>query len=90
MPSSQDSKMQRAAFSKAYRGRRLLNAGGYEAAIFACTEAIELDPNNTEPYRIRAEAYKRLGRDNEAEADLKILGDSSPIDDLDISVIDDA
>jgi len=90
MSSSIVSETKRAANNKAYQGRRLLNAGAFEAAILVCSEAIELDSISPGPRRTRAEANKRLGRVTKAEGGLKILGDRSPIDDLNISVIDDA
>ena len=75
MSSPQDSETKRAALEKALEGWRLLSSGDYEGAVAACTEAIELEPGSLGSYRTRAEAYRRLGRGKEAEADLKILGD---------------
>ena len=74
MSSPRESETQRDAM-KANQGRRLLDAGDYEGAITACTEAIELEPGSIGARRTRAEAYRRLGREKEAEADLKHLGD---------------
>lgn len=75
MSSPQDSGAQRAA--KALEGARLLSTRDYEGAIAACTEAIQLDPSSLGARRTRAEALKRLGRESEAAADLKILSDRS-------------
>ena len=43
----------------------LLRAGEYEAAIAACTQAIESNPGHVPAYRNRAEAYERLGNGHE-------------------------
>ena len=51
-----------ASVEKAKEGARLFEAGDYEGAIAACTEAIEMDSDFMEAYRTRAEAYTRLGR----------------------------
>ena len=70
MSSPQDSETKGAAIEKALEGARLLSAGDYKGAIAACTEAIEFYPGSLGAYRTRAEAYKRWGREREAEADL--------------------
>lgn len=77
MSSPQNSGTQRTAHDKSGEGWRLLGAGDYEGAIAACTEAIELDPSSLGARRTRAEALKRLGRENQAAADLNILRDRS-------------
>ena len=51
-------------------GLRLLRSWDYEGAIRAFTEALRLDPGLAEAYENRALAYRRLGRDEEAEDDL--------------------
>ncbi len=51
-------------------GLRLLSAGDYQAAITAFTEAIDREPTLQSAYRNRAQAYRRLGRLDEADADL--------------------
>ena len=51
----------------------MLDSGDYDQAIAAYTEAIELDPSVAVAYENRAEAYKRLGREKEAQADLERL-----------------
>ena len=60
MSSSQDPEIKRAAVEKAREGARLFEAGDYEGAIAACTEAIELEPRIQGAYRTRAEASRRL------------------------------
>ena len=55
--------------SKNAEGVRLLLAAKYEEAIAAFSEAIDLDPEYISAYRNRAEAYGKLKRDREAEAD---------------------
>ena len=50
-----------------------MSAGDYDGAIAACSEAIELDPSSLGAHRTLAEAYRRLGRENEAKADHEIL-----------------
>ena len=74
MSSPQNSETKRAAIEKAQEGRRLLSSGDYEGAIGACTEAIELYPGSVGARRTRAEAYRRLGKPTEAEADQKLHG----------------
>ena len=71
LSSSQGSETIRAAGQKSLEGWRLLSSGDYEGAIAACTEAIKLLPHSIGAYRTRAEAYERLGRKDEAEADAK-------------------
>ena len=82
MSSSQNSETQRAAL-KAQEGARLLAARDYEGAITAFTEAIELEPSSFGAYRTRAEAYERLGSEEEAEADLELLAQCS-LDELQV------
>ena len=76
MSSSQNSDSQCAAM-KARQGWNLLASKEYRSAIAACTAAIELAPGTRWPYRTRAEAYKRLGMKEEAEADLEHLARAS-------------
>ena len=70
MSTSDYSKMQRSAMYSVQAGR-LIDAGDYDGAIAACTEAIALNSNNAGAYRTRAEAYRRLGREYEANADVR-------------------
>ena len=51
-------------------GVRLFQAGQYQAAIEAFSAALEIDPRFEAAYRCRAEALRRLGRLEEAHADL--------------------
>ena len=57
--------------SKNQEGLRLVRLGDYEGAIAAFTEAIAENPNSVEAYRSRAEAYRKLGKELKADADLK-------------------
>ena len=66
----------RAAGAKAIEGASLLNSGDYDGSIAACTESIELNPGQVGAYRTRAQAYRKLGRTAEADADLAHGGDS--------------
>ena len=43
----------------------------YDETVKLCSEALANDPDDAGLYRLRAEAYKRLGKSKEAEADLK-------------------
>ena len=58
MSSPQDSETKRNAIEKTREGARLLNAGDYEGAIDACTEAIRLDSQIDDAYLLRSEAYR--------------------------------
>jgi Flp pilus assembly protein TadD len=51
-------------------GLRLLRRWDYEGAIRAFTEALELNSTLVEAYENRAVAYRRLGRDEEADTDI--------------------
>ena len=50
-------------------GERLLRAGNYDAAIAEFSAAITLRPDYRLAYRRRAEAYRRLGMEEQARAD---------------------
>ena len=52
-------------------GVKRLAAGEPQAAVEALSAAITRDPNFAGAYRRRAEAYTRLGRDAEAQADVR-------------------
>ena len=78
MSSSKYSETQRAAMN-ASQGWNLLASKDYWGAIAACTAAIEVAPGTPWPYRTRAEAYKRLGMKEEAEADLEHLARASEL-----------
>lgn len=80
MSNQQDPEKQRASIEKAQEGARLLSAHDYEGAIAACGEAIRLEPGSLGAYRTRAEAYKRLGMEREADADLKHLTEEEAAD----------
>ena len=56
-------------YAKNAEGVRLLQSGDFEGAVKLLTEAISLIPDYATVYRNRAEAYKKLNRDQEAEAD---------------------
>lgn len=62
-------------------GVRYLSEGNYEEAIIAFTAAIDIDPKQADTYRSLAEAYRALGRNEEANEILKkgfeITGDES-------------
>ena len=79
MSSPQDSETKRAAIGNALEGGRLLRAGDYQGAIAACTEAIESYPSILGPYSSRAEAYRRLGMEKEAAADLRHLAEENTL-----------
>lgn len=73
-----DTPPQREALAQNSEGQRLLGAGKYEEAIAALTEAIDLHPGLTGAYRSRAQAYQRLGREEEAKADLELVASRTP------------
>ena len=63
-----------AQFDSYTDGMRLLSAGDFEGAIAAFGKAIAVDPDSAfaaTPYRRRADAYRQLGKEEEAEADAK-------------------
>ena len=69
----------RVATGKVREGLRLLETEHYEAAVNAFSDAVLYDPNYARAYRRRAEAYRKLGRLDAAEADevkATELGDS--------------
>lgn len=49
----------------------MLNAGEYEAAVYAFSAAITLDPDHWTAYFRRAEAHRQLGLEEQANADLE-------------------
>jgi tetratricopeptide (TPR) repeat protein len=51
------------------RGNAYLNLGDYEHAVDELSESIKIDGLNAELFRRRAEAYKHLGKDEEAKFD---------------------
>ena len=55
------------------RGVRLFNQGRIQESIDQFTKAIALDPNYTQAWARRAEAYARLGKGNEAAEDQRRL-----------------
>jgi Tfp pilus assembly protein PilF len=55
------------------RGVRLFNQGRIQESIDQFTKAIALDPNYTQAWARRAEAYARLGRGEEAAEDRRRL-----------------
>jgi uncharacterized membrane protein YhaH (DUF805 family) len=57
------------AIAMAWEGSRQLQDGELDTAVATLTEAIRLDPNRVHAYQVRAEAYRRLGRDAEAASD---------------------
>ena len=67
MPNSQDSETLRAPLDKAQEGARLLSAGNYEEPSRPAG-GIELYLGSIGARRTLEEAYKRLGREGEAEA----------------------
>ena len=52
------------------QGLRQLAAGDFQAAVNSFTEALQRDPKLQSAYRNRAQAYRKLGMVQEAEADL--------------------
>jgi len=77
MSSRRDGETERVAIEKAQEAWRLLRSGDYEGAIAACAEALELEPRGLGAYRMRADAYRRLSRKEEAAADLQLVRDIS-------------
>ncbi len=55
------------------RGVRLFNQGRIQESIDQFTKAIALDPNYSQAWAKRAEAYSLLGRGNEAAEDKRKL-----------------
>jgi len=72
-----------AALERVNNGTRLMRIKSYEEAVTVLTEAISLYPRLTGAYRSRAEAYRMLGRQNEADDDdrmaAQIVSDSRRI-----------
>ena len=75
MVTEENDKGQPTQFDKYANGVRLLIVtGDSEGAIAAFGEAIGMDPHSSQAalaYRRRAEVYRKLGREQEAEADAK-------------------
>ena len=61
--------VRRAATAKNREGLTLLKTEHYEAAVNAFSDAVLYDPDYARAYRSRAEAYRKLGRLDAAEAD---------------------
>ena len=71
MASEQDNTRTSAdSIRKNIEGTQLLSTGDDEGAIVAFTEALELNPGFDGALRNRARAYRNLGREQEAVADL--------------------
>ena len=69
---------ERAPFAKNEEGMHLHRERDYEGAVSAFSEAIALYPGFVGAYRSRAEAYRKLGREEEAEADLDVVASRTP------------
>ena len=72
--SSKHRSIRETQFAKYAYGMSLLSAGDFEGAFAAFTEVIAIAPDSLHAslaYRRRAEVYRRWGRDEDAEADLK-------------------
>ena len=61
----------RDAADRLFEGQRLFRAGDYNAAIAEFSAAITIFPNYPDAYRHRAEAFRHLGMEELAEADLE-------------------
>ena len=48
--------------------------GRYEEALAAYEQAIQLDPNNAITHHLLGQAYRDLGRNEDAERELKLAG----------------
>lgn len=59
-------------------GIRFLSEGNYEAAVLAFGAAIQIDPNRTDAYLGRAQAYIALGAPEAAREDLDKVLDQDP------------
>ena len=59
------------AFAKCQQGADLLEDGDYEGAIERFTGAIALKPDFVDAHRRRADAYRNLGRQEDAAADME-------------------
>ena len=55
-------------------GKVLQKKGETELAIRALQRALSMDPNNPMPHHLLGQAYRDLGRNDEAERELKIAG----------------
>jgi hypothetical protein len=58
------------ARERADEALRLFRAGDFEGAVKAFTETIALDPDSAVAYHNRGLAYQRLGKEEEAKADI--------------------
>ena len=65
--------MMEQAAAKFSDGMRQFQSKDYEAAATAFSEAIAVFPQFEPAYRLRAEAYRALGREQEASADLEAV-----------------
>lgn len=59
------------AANKFSEGQRLLRAGDYQTAVDAFSAAITVDPDHWTAYFRRSEAYRNLGMEEQARADLE-------------------
>ena len=57
--------------AKNSEGLRLEQSGDYEGAVQAFTQALIRNPESAAGYRNRAEVFRRLGREAEAQVDLE-------------------
>jgi hypothetical protein len=60
------------------RGNAFFSQERYELAVVAFTKALELDPDHFPAYYRRSEAYKQLGKEDEAFADGLIAREKDP------------
>ena len=66
------------AMTRVNEGIRFVRAREYESSVAAFTEAIELDPSFIGALRSRADAYTKLGKHQEARADLALVESRTP------------
>jgi Flp pilus assembly protein TadD len=52
-------------------GKVLEKKGETELAVRALERAISMDPNNAMPHQLLGQAYRQLGRSDDAERELK-------------------
>ena len=55
-------------------GKVLQKKGETELAIRALQRALSMDPNNPMPHHLLGQAYRELGRVEDAERELKLAG----------------
>ncbi|MCH8831359.1 MAG: tetratricopeptide repeat protein [Chloroflexi bacterium] len=60
------------------RGIERFNEGKVQESIDQFTKALAMDPNHAEAWERRAEAYTRLGRNDEADEDRRRLAAINP------------